>query len=116
MASKRRIYLQKSTEKLPPIKAPLILQKNGTYQVVRSDRGRDIQAVVLQQSKGQPDQFSGSESECTFMLVLVNLFEFKIVITPELRAATHKRIGSFTQVVSEITVTGVNKMRILCFK
>ncbi len=39
-----------------------------------------IQAVVLQQSKDKPDPFSGSLSECVFVLVLVDLLELEVVV------------------------------------
>ena len=61
---------------------------------------RDIQAVVLQQSKDQPNQFSGSESECAFVLVLVDLFEFEVIVSPELGVASSHRVGGFQQVVN----------------
>ena len=83
----------------------MILKKTGRRSSVRSGRNRrNIEAVVLQQPKDQPEQFSGSESECAFTLVLVDLFIFKVIVAPMLRAATHKSFGSLTQVVFEKAV------------
>ena len=62
---------------------------------MRSALRRDIQAVVLQQSKDQPNQFSGSQGECAFMLVLVDLFEFEVIIAPKLGVASSHRVGGF---------------------
>ena len=83
---------------------------------MRSALWRDIQAVVLQQSKDQPDQFSGSESECAFVLVLVDLFEFEVVVAPELGVASSHRVGGFQQVVAEIAVAGFNHLGVFGFK
>ena len=42
------------------------------------------------------------------MLVLVDLFEFEVIVTPELGVASSHRVGSFQQVVAEIAVAGFN--------
>ena len=42
------------------------------------------------------------------MLVLVDLFEFKVIVTPELGVASSHRVGSFQQVVAEIAVARFN--------
>ena len=38
------------------------------------------------------------------MLVLVDLFEFKVIVTPELGVASSHRVGGFQQVVTEIEI------------
>lgn len=48
---------------------------------------RGIQAVGFEQSINQPDQFAGSKSECTSVLMLWNLTKFEVVETPKLRVA-----------------------------
>ena len=50
------------------------------------------------------------------MLVLVNLFEFEVVVALKLRVATHERISGFTQVVFEKTVAGLDESCVLSFK
>lgn len=47
------------------------------------------------------------------MLILVYLFVFKVVASPELRVATHKRMGGFKQVVFEEAVAGLRYLRYL---
>ena len=42
------------------------------------------------------------------MLVLVDLFEFKVIVAPELGVASSHRVGGFQQVVTEIAVAGFN--------
>ena len=42
------------------------------------------------------------------MLVLVDLFEFEVIVTPELGVASSHRVGGFQQVVAEIAVAGFN--------
>lgn len=50
------------------------------------------------------------------MLILVNLFEFEIVIPPELGVASTHRVGGFQQIVTEETVAGLNKACVLGLK
>ena len=50
------------------------------------------------------------------MLVLVDLFEFKVIVTPELGVASSHRVGSFQQIVAEIAVAGFNHPGVLRFK
>ena len=38
------------------------------------------------------------------MLILVDLFEFDIIVAPELRAASPHGVGDFQQIVAEIAV------------
>ena len=38
------------------------------------------------------------------MLVLVDLFEFEVIVTPELGVASSHGVGGFQQVVAEIAV------------
>ena len=47
------------------------------------------------------------------MLVLVDLFEFEVVV---LGVASSHRVGGFQQVVAEISVAGFNHLRMLCLK
>ena len=42
------------------------------------------------------------------MLVLVDLFEFEVIVTPELGVASSHGVGGFQQVVAEIAVAGFN--------
>ena len=42
------------------------------------------------------------------MLVLVDLFEFEVIVAPELGVASSHRVGGFQQVVTEIAVAGFN--------
>ena len=50
------------------------------------------------------------------MLVLVDLFEFEVIIAPELSITSSHRIGGFQQVVAVITVAGFNHPGMLCLK
>ena len=50
------------------------------------------------------------------MLVLVDLFEFKVIVTPELGVASSHRVGSFQQVVAEIAVAGFDHPGVFRFK
>ncbi len=43
---------------------------------------QDIQVVVLQQSKDNVNQFSGSESECAFLPELIDLMELEVIVAP----------------------------------
>ncbi len=83
---------------------------------MRSTLRRDIQAVVLQQSKDQPNQFSGSESECAFVLVLVNLMVLEIIVSPELGVASSHRVGGFQQVVAEMSVSRLDHPGVFCLE
>ena len=42
------------------------------------------------------------------MLVLVDLFEFEVIVAPELGVASSHRVGGFQQIVAEIAVAGFN--------
>ena len=90
-----------TTDNTKPSPDPVFF-KTGFWR--QSDSGalspsRDIQTVVLQHSKDQPNQFSGSESECAFVLELVDLFEFEFIVAPELGVAFSHKVGGFQQVV-----------------
>ena len=50
------------------------------------------------------------------MLVLVDLFEFEVIVTPELGVASSHRIGGFQQIIAEIAVSRFNHLRVLRFK
>ena len=50
------------------------------------------------------------------MLELVDLFEFEVIVAPELGVASSHRVGGFQQVVTEIAVTGFNHPGVLCLK
>lgn len=50
------------------------------------------------------------------MLVLVDLFVFEVVEAAVLCVASHKRQGSFTQVILQVTVSGFDHARVLRFK
>ena len=50
------------------------------------------------------------------MLVLVDLFEFEVVVAPELGVASSHRVGGFQQVVAEITVARFNHPGMLGLK
>ena len=50
------------------------------------------------------------------MLVLVDLFEFEVIVTPELGVASSHGVGGFQQVVAEIAVAGFNHSGMFCFK
>ena len=72
--------------------------------------GRDIKAIVLQQAKDKPDEFASSKSEGTFVLEAVDLIEFKVIEAAKLRVAPSERIGSFEEVIAEITITGLDEV------
>ncbi|GHU72240.1 hypothetical protein AGMMS49992_07750 [Clostridia bacterium] len=40
---------------------------------------RGVQAVVFQQAKDQPHELPGSQSECTLVLVLVDLVVLEVI-------------------------------------
>ncbi len=50
------------------------------------------------------------------MLVLVDLFEFEVIVAPEFGVASSHRVGSFQQVVTEISVAGFNHPGMLSLK
>ena len=50
------------------------------------------------------------------MLVPVDLFEFEVVVAPELGVASSHRVGGFQQVIAEETVAGFDEFLILGFK
>ena len=50
------------------------------------------------------------------MLVLVDLFEFEVIVAPELGVASSHRVGGFQQVVTEIAVAGFNHLGMFGFK
>lgn len=60
----------------------------------------------FQQPKDQPGQFSGSESECVFMLALVDLFGFKTIGALKLGVASSHEVNGSQQVVTEIATAG----------
>ena len=47
------------------------------------------------------------------MLVLVDLFEFEVIVTPELGVASSHGVGGFQQVVAEVAVSGFNHQGVL---
>ena len=50
------------------------------------------------------------------MLVLVDLFEFEVVVAPKLGVASSHRVGGFQQVIAEIAVAGFNHLGMFGFK
>ena len=50
------------------------------------------------------------------MLVPVDLFEFEVIVTPELGVASSHGVGGLQQIVAEETVAGFNKACVLSFK
>ena len=46
------------------------------------------------------------------MLVLVDLFEFEVIVTPELGVASSHGVGGFQQVVAEIAVARFDQVGI----
>ena len=50
------------------------------------------------------------------MLVLVDLFEFKVIVAPKLGVASSHRVGCFQQVVAEIAIARFNHSGMLCLK
>lgn len=50
------------------------------------------------------------------MLVLVDLFEFEIVVAPKLGVASSHGVGGFQQIVAEETAAGLDKFSALGFK
>ena len=47
------------------------------------------------------------------MLVFVDLFEFEVVIAPELGVASSHGVGGFQQIVAEETVAGLDELSVL---
>ena len=47
------------------------------------------------------------------MLELIDLFEFEVIVAPELRVASSHRVGGFQQVVTEIAVAGFDEFGVL---
>ena len=50
------------------------------------------------------------------MLVLVDLFEFEIIVSLELGVASSHRVGGFQQIVAEIVVAGFNHSGVFSFE
>ena len=50
------------------------------------------------------------------MLVLVDLFEFEVIVAPKLGVASSHGVGGFQQVVAEIAVAGFNHLGMFGFK
>ena len=50
------------------------------------------------------------------MLVLVDFFEFEVIVAPELEVASSRRVGGFQQVVAEIAVARFNHPGVLRLK
>ena len=50
------------------------------------------------------------------MLVLVDLFEFEVIVAPKLGVVSSHRVGGFQQVIAEITVAGFDHLGMLGFK
>ena len=50
------------------------------------------------------------------MLVLVDLFEFEVIVAPELGVASSHGVGGFQQVVAEIAVAGFDHFGMFGFK
>lgn len=78
--------------------------------------GRNIKAIVLQQAKDKPDEFASSKNEGTFVLEAIDLFKFEVIVASKLRVAPSERIGSFYEVVAEITVTGLDEISDIAVK
>lgn len=53
------------------------------------------------EAEDQPNQFSGSESGCAFVQVLVDLFELEVIVAPKLGVVFSHRFSSFQQIVAE---------------
>ena len=50
------------------------------------------------------------------MLELIDLFEFEVIVAPELGVASSHGVGGFQQVVTEIAVTGLDELAVLCLE
>ena len=50
------------------------------------------------------------------MLVLVDLFEFEVIVAPELGVTSSHGVGGFQQIIAEIAVAGLNHLGMLRFK
>ena len=50
------------------------------------------------------------------MLVLVDLFVFKVVVAPELGVASSRRVGGFQQIVTKVTIAGLDHSGMLCLE
>ena len=50
------------------------------------------------------------------MLELIDLFEFEVIVAPELGVASSHGVGGFQQVVTEIAVTGLDELGMLSLK
>ena len=50
------------------------------------------------------------------MLVLVDLFEFEVIVAPELGVASSHGVGGFQQVVAEVAVARFDHLRMFGFK
>ena len=50
------------------------------------------------------------------MLILVDLFEFEIIVAPELGVTSSHGVGGFQQIIAEIAVAGLNHLGMLRFK
>ena len=50
------------------------------------------------------------------MLELIDLFEFEVIVAPELGVASSHRVGGFQQIVAKETVAGLNEAGVLGFK
>ncbi len=48
------------------------------------------------------------------MLELVDLFEFEVLVAPELGVASSLGVGDFLEIVTEITVAGFDQVSALC--
>ena len=47
------------------------------------------------------------------MLEQIDLFEFEVIVAPELGAASSHRVGGFQQVVTKVAITGLDEFGVL---
>ena len=50
------------------------------------------------------------------MLVLVDLFEFEVIVALELGVVSSHGVGGFQQIVAEVAIAGFNHSGMLCLK
>lgn len=75
-----------------------------------------VELAFVQQSKKHTYQFTGSQRECSFMLMGSYFSKFLVIKSFELRAVPDDASGGLYHVIPQIAVSGFVHRCVLCFK
>ena len=72
--------------------------------------------AFVQQTKEQTYKFTGSQRECSFMLMCSGFSIFLVIECPVLRTVSYNTSGSFYDVITQISVAGFAHVFVFGYK